>query len=128
MRILGPNNKLDSRFCYTVVEAKLFFNELNPAQYRSYFYAELLDLGFLALYGTLSYLLFKKFFHERFAPILFLPASLDFVETALIIGKITGQSVNLQILSWSSTLKWSSGILIFLLVMYRYLRFRKIDA
>jgi hypothetical protein len=128
MKVLSPKDKLDIRFNYTTEEAQLFFEKLTPIQSKNYFYAELLDLGFMGVYGLLSFFLFKRFFPGKYRYFLFLPAMLDFVETTLILGWLSDMSVNLHILTWSSTLKWVSGACLILCLIYRYLRERQIDA
>ena len=128
MKLLSPKDKLDTRFHYSTEEARLFFEQLGPVEKQNYFYAELLDLGFMGIYGLLSYLLLKRFFSGRFAFLLFMPALWDFIETVLIMMKLSNLNINFLFLSWASTFKWLSGVCLGLSVIYRYLKSREIDA
>lgn len=128
MKVLSPKDKLDVRLAYTPQEAEVFFDTLKPVEAKNYLYAELLDLGFMAVYGLLSYLLFKRFFSGHYGLLLFIPALWDFSETLLIMMRLSNVKINLLLLSWSSSLKWLSGVCLGFFVIYRYFKSRQIDA
>ena len=117
MRILSPAHKLDARPYYTYDQAITYLEGLSEPQKQNYFYAELFDLWFLINYSWLSFLAVKKYVtRKKLYWMAFLPASLDLIETVLIIFYLHTREFSsvYQLLPIASSLKWLSGFLILL--------------
>lgn len=128
MHILSPKNKLDVRFHYSTLEANEFFDKLTPLEMNDYAQAEMLDLFFIINYSLLTFIIFHSFFTQWGKYLLFVPGSIDLVETCSILLKLKNHQISLSILSFSTTAKWLSGLIVLIVLIYRFKKTNRNDA
>lgn len=128
MHMHGPVGKLDSKIIYSISYAESFFAGLSSSQISDYLICEYFDLWFLTNYSLLGFLLAHQFFKGKWKLLLFVPALLDLWETTNIIFKLKDMDISLSLLAFSSSLKWLSGIILILYVVFRWFQKKSIDA
>ena len=121
MKILGPEDSLDSHIYYTGEQARGFLKGLGSGQSQSYFVNELLDILFIILYSLLAFFSVKRLYKTfAMAPwVALIPGVLDLIETTTILFILNvGDTLNLlHSLGLVTALKWGSGSLLVLLVL-----------
>jgi hypothetical protein len=106
MLLLPTPGSLDVRFYYSGAQARAFLTGLSAAQAHTYLLHEWWDLLFIAAYSWI----FVKLLRTRWA---LLPGALDFVETTMIIGALSGTAV--APLGVITALKWFTAPLMLIL-------------
>lgn len=125
MWAFGTFNSLDARFFYSAEEAWTFLNGLSHSQVNVYFRNELIDLLLIGSYTYLFFLLAQRLFpSERLRWYTLVPGLFDLLETLAVIYLLTYPpgAFHLGWLGIATLLKWSTGGVIVLMLLYGYWR------
>ncbi len=113
MATWGMLDSLDARLYYTADEATAFLAELDPATRAAYFRNELMDLAFLSAYTLLIVRIIRRVYPHGALPVAIActPGAFDLVETSTILLLLANGASPPAWLGATTFLKWTSGIL-----------------
>ncbi len=109
MSTVAPEGSLDARFYYTSLEAQTFLKSLSLQGLTNYRLNEFLDLFFIYKYTrALGLSLTRLFPGKKLWMLIFIPASLDLLETSVIIAALSSahQTLFLSQLGVVTAAKW----------------------
>ncbi len=126
MRWCGPDETLDARFFYSGVEAEHILYGGTSAQAERYFWNEILDLVFIALYSCMLWLCAVRFKITGWQKwvLAVLPGVFDILETMFILLALQWRASPemLSVLAFVTASKWISAMLsVFFLIWYAQL-------